>query len=207
MAALDTDMVIIFSERMSQLHHNGKGNVDFFGLNLRLDRPGQPFIIRHGILQRGRIHHNIQRPVIIVKTDTAFPELILAILEDRNFPGRAEIRSLHAAAVGRCNIRHKHGAVKNHLTVAAQAPAGFEFCVRDMTALDGIQLTFNELDAAFSAGSVAGTGGIDGHIGPAGQLQQIVTCVAFHLNRVSTLNLEGYFHSNSSFRWNKASPV
>ena len=63
-----------------------------------------------------------------------------------------------------------------------------------MAALEGLQLTFNELDPALATGTVAGTGGIDGHIGPTGQFQQIITGVTFNLNRACALNLEGYFH-------------
>ena len=64
----------------------------------------------------------------------------------------------------------------------------------DVAGLDGLHLTLDELDPALAAGAVTGAGGIDGYIGPASQLQQIIALVTFDHNRVSTLNLEGYFH-------------
>ena len=69
-----------------------------------------------------------------------------------------------------------------------------------MAALDGIQLTLDQLDPAFAAGAVAGAGGINGHIAAAGQLQQIITGVTFKNNRGRALDLEGNLHGICSFR-------
>ena len=93
------------------------------------------------------------------------------------------------------NIRHKNRAVPHDFAVAAQPPACFIFLVSDMAALKSLQLTLDELDPALAAGAVAGTGSVDGHIGPPRQLQQIITGVTFNANGASALNLEGYFHA------------
>ena len=69
-----------------------------------------------------------------------------------------------------------------------------------MTALYGFQLSLNQLDTAFAAGAVAGARCVDGHIGPPGQFQQIISGVAIDGYGIGSLDLEGYFHTRKSFR-------
>ena len=126
--------------------------------------------------------------------DAAVLQILLAVLENGDLLGARKVRGLHAALVGGCDIRHQHGAVAADLAAAGQTPAGFIFLVGDMAGGDGVHLALNKLHAAFAAGAVAGAGGVNGHIGTAGQLQQVITGVAFDYNGASALNLEGYFH-------------
>ena len=190
----------VLPQDMGQADHHRERNTDFRRFHPGLDGPLQPLIVRHGVFQGRIFHPDVQSPEIIVKADTAFPQFLLAILKNGNFFGTAEVRGLHSVPVGAGNIRHEHGAVGTDLAVAAQAPAGFIFFVGDVTAPDGFQLTFNEPDSAFAAGTVAGAGSVDGHIGSSCSLQQIITGVTFHCNRASALDLEGYLHIGSSFR-------
>ena len=59
---------------------------------------------------------------------------------------------------------------------------------------DAVELALQQLHTAFAAGAIAGAGRIDGHIGSSGQLQQIITGIAFYNDGTTAFNLEGYFH-------------
>ena len=121
-------------------------------------------------------------------------KMVLAIFKNGDLLGAGEVRSLHPGLVSAGDIRDEHHAVSHHLAVAAEAPAGLKFFVCDMAAPDSPQVALQELDPALAAGAVAGTGSVNGHIDPAGQLQQVVACVTFNNNGICSLNLEGYFH-------------
>ena len=130
---------------------------------------------------------------MIGKFNAAFLQLILAVLKNGNLLGAAQIRSLHPALVGGCNIRHKYGAVPYYLTIAGQPPAGLKFFLTDVAGLDGLHLALHQLHPAFAAGAVTGAGSIDGHIGTTGKLQQIIPNIAFHCDFRRAFNLENYF--------------
>ena len=112
-------MEVILPQGMGKFFHHREGNADFLHFNGCLDRPLQTFIVRHGILQGRRFQPEIQSLEIIVKADSAFPQIPLAGLKNGNFLRTAQIGSLHAAAIGRSNIRNEHRAVRDHPTVAA----------------------------------------------------------------------------------------
>ena len=197
LAALDADVEIVCAEGGGQLHHDGEGDVDLFDTGGGLDGPDQTFNVGHGVIQGGCFHGNIDGTVGIFKNDAAFLQLSLAILENGDFLGRAQVSGLHAALVSAGDVGDENGAVAHNFGVAGQTPAGIIFLGGDMAGGDGFNLALNELHAAFAAGAVAGTGGIDGHVGAASQFQQVITGVTFNLNRGRALNLEGYFHQNS----------
>ena len=196
LAALDADVEIVCTEGGGQLHHDGEGDVDLFGTGGGLNGPDQTFNVGHGVIQGGCFHGNIDGMVGIFKNDAAFLQLSLAILENGDFLRGAEVSGLHAALVSAGDVGHENGAVAHNLGVAGQTPAGVIFLGGDMAGGDGFNLALNQLHATFAAGAVAGTGGIDGHVGAASQFQQVITGVTFNLNRGRALNLEGYFHSN-----------
>ena len=116
---LDADGKIMFPESMGQLRHNAEGHMDLLHSQLRLDGPGQTLNIGHGIIQ-GRLRHgHHQGAEVIDKVDAAFPELILAVLENGDLLGGRQVGGLHPALVGGGDVRHKNGAVGQHLGVAA----------------------------------------------------------------------------------------
>ena len=182
---------------MGQLHHDGKGNFYGFHPQRFLNGPGEPLVVRHGVVQGGLRQGEHQAAVVVFKMDAAFSQLGLAVLENFDLLGAAEVSGFHPGLVGAGNVRHQDGDVRQHLGAAGQPPAGRIFLVGDVAALGGFQLTLDQLDLAFAAGAVAPTGGINGHIAAAGQLQKIVSGVAFNLNRAPALNLEGYLHGIS----------
>ena len=184
---------------MSQLHHNGEGNLYILHTQRTLNCPGKTLIIGHSIIQSGFFHFHHNAAKRIDEFNAAFPQVCLALFKDGNLLGRGKVRGLHTALVSRGNIGHKDHAIGNHFAVTAQAPAGFKFFCGDMAGGNGLQLTFDELYAALAAGAVTGAGRIDGNIAAASQFQQIITGITLHHNRVSTLNLEGYFHIRKSF--------
>ena len=55
---------------------------------------------------------------------------------------------------------------------------GFSFLGRNR-----LHLAFQQLHAALAAGAIDAAGRINGHIGPTGQLQQIISGVAFDLEK------------------------
>ena len=62
-----------------------------------------------------------------------------------------------------------------------------------MTGLDTVQTAFDELYPAFAAGTIAGAGSVNGHIGPAGSFQQVIPGVAGDGDGSSALNFENHF--------------
>ena len=71
--------------------------------------------------------------------------------------------------------------------------AGIVLFLGDMPGGNGLQFALQQLHTALAAGAVAGTGGIDGHIGPTGQLQQIVTGVALDADAFGAFDLKQDF--------------
>ena len=192
--ALDADMEIVFAQDLCHLHHDGVGDLHLTVGHLLFDRPDQTLDVGHGVVGAGRSHFHIQCHKVVIKNDAAGLQIILGILKNGDLLGGGQVGGLHAGLVGGGNVGHQHGAVAHHLGVAAEPPARGKFLVGDMTAADGVQFALDELDTALAAGAVAGAGCVDGHIGTAGQFQQIITGVAFNDNRAAALNLEGYFH-------------
>ena len=66
--------------------------------------------------------------------------------------------------------------------------------------MGGFQVTLDELHPALAAGTVAAAGGIDGHICPAGNFQQVITGAAFYGYFGGTFNLKNDF-------WHKKIPA
>ena len=187
-------MEIVLPQGGCQLLHDMERHMNALHLQGSLHAPNQPLHIGHGIVSGGGFHDHIQGHEIVEKFDAAFLQSRLAILKNGDLLGAAEVCGLHSGLVGAGDVRHEHGAVGDHLAVTAEPPAGIIFLVGDVAAGNGVQLTLDQLHTAFAAGAVAGARGIDGHISPSCQLQQIISGVAFNLNRASALDLEGYFH-------------
>ena len=192
--ALDADGEMVLPEGMGQLYHDGEGNVDVLHAESFLNGPGQPLVVGHGIVQCRLCHGDDLGAVAVFKMDAAGFQIVLTLGKNRHFLGAAKVGGLHAGLVGAGNIRHEHGAVGAHLGRAGQPPAVAIFFIGDMAAPGGFQVALHELHAAFAAGAVTGAGGVDGHVGPTGQLQQIISVVAFDDNGACALDLEGYFH-------------
>ena len=198
--ALDTDGEVMLPQRGCQLDHDGIGHLHFLHAKLSRNRPLKALHIGHGIVQGRLCHGDHHGAEIVGKGNAAFLQLCLAILKNGDLLGRGKVSGLHPALVSGGNVRHQHGAIGDHLAVAAQAPAGIIFFVGDMAGGNGIHFAVQQLHTALAAGAVTGAGGVDGHIGTAGQLQQVITGVTFDLNRAAALDLEGYFHLWKSFR-------
>ena len=162
-----------------QFHHDGEGNLYFFYPQGILHRPGETLHIGHGVIQSGLTHGDHQRAEGVFKGNAALAQLGLAFFKNRHFLGTAQVGGLHAALIGRGDVGDEHGAVGEHLAVAGKAPAGIKFFLRNVAAGDGFHLAVQQLYPALAAGAVAGAGGINSHIGPAGQLQQVVAHLGF----------------------------
>ena len=102
-----------------QLFHDAEGNLHRIHFQLLLDGPGQTLVVRHGVLQGGLLHGQLQAQEGIFKDNTAFLQLLLGLLEDGHFLRGAEVGGFHPGLVGRGDIRHQHGAVPYHLAAAA----------------------------------------------------------------------------------------
>ena len=87
--ALDTDSEVVFPQSVGQLHHNGKGNFYVFHVQSALDRPGQALIVGHGVVQGRCFHLHNYGAERISKGNAAAPQVILAVLKNRDLLGRA----------------------------------------------------------------------------------------------------------------------
>ena len=188
--ALDANPKTVFPEGGGKLYHDRIGNLHGFRSGFRLNGPGEPLVVRHGVIQGRLVHPKNQSPEAIFESDTAFLKLALAGFKDGDFLGGGKVRGFHPGLVGAGNIGDKYDAVPGDLAAAAEPPARLIFLVRDVPGPEGIQLPGYQLHPAFAAGAVAGAGGVDGNIGPPCQLQKIASHAALHRNLGGTLNLK-----------------
>ena len=191
---------MVLPQSVGKTNHDGEGNVDILHPEGVLNGPGQALIVGHGVLQRRLCHGDDLGAEAVDEMNAAAFQILLALVKNRHFLGTAQVGGFHSGLVGTGNIRHEHGAVGTHLGRTGKAPALLVFLVGDVAALGRFQFSLDELNAAFTAGAVAGAGGVDGHIGPACQLQKIFSGVAFNDNGACALDLEGYFHERVPFR-------
>ena len=195
---LNAHFKVVFPEGGCHLHHDLKGNGDMLHTYGLFHRPGQPLHVGHGVVQGGLGHLHHHTAVVVGKRQAAFLQLLLAVGKDLNFLGTAQVGSLHSGLVSAGNIGHQYGHITGHLGAAAQSPAILPLLVGDMAALDRIQLAFQKLHTAFAAGTVTGTGRINGHIGTPCQFQQVFACIAVNQYRGCPFNLECNFHIRKS---------
>ena len=195
MDTLDTQVEPVGSEHGCQMLHHMVRHPDILHLQNGLYAPDQALHVRHGIFHIGLGHNHIQRQIVIIKLNAAFLQGFLTFLEYRDFLGTGQVCGFHPGLIGRGNVRHQNRAVGQHLTIAAEPPALIIFLLRDMAAGDRLQLSLQQLHTALAAGAVTGTGCVNGHVGTARQLQQVISLITFNGDRAAALDLEGYFHS------------
>ena len=188
--ALDADAEIVLPEGMGQLHHHREGNAHMLHAQCILDGPGQPLVVRHGILQGGLCQRQHLSQAGIFEVNAAVLQVLLALVKNRHFLGAAQVGGLHPGLVGAGNVRHENGAVGNDLGGAGQPPALLVLVIADMPGGHGFQLALHQLDTALTAGAVAGAGCVNGHIGAASQLQKVVADIALDGNRLAAFDLE-----------------
>ena len=188
--ALDANAPVVFPQRAGQLDHDGEGDMYFFHTQRILGRPNKTLDVGHGVVQGGFGHGNNRSAEGIGKFNAAGFQLRLAFFENSHFLRTGKVGGFHTALISGSNIRNKDGAVAGDFAVAAQTPAGVKLFLRNVAAGEGVQLTINQLHTTLAAGAVTGAGGIDGHIGPSCQFQQIVADLGFDHHGGSAFDLE-----------------
>ena len=137
-----------------------------------LQRQRQPLRVGHGILQRWRLHGDLRLHEIVAELHTRRFQILLQPGKDGDLLPGGQVSGLHTALVGGRNVRHQHRHIGRHFAGAAQTPAGGIVLVGDVAGLQALHRPLQQLHAALAAGTVAGTGCVDGHIGGTGGLQQ-----------------------------------
>ena len=101
------------------------GELDFRAAVERVLRgKRQPLGVRHGIVQRGLRELKNRRNEIAADVYARLADVLLKLIERRNLFASRKVGGLHAALVGRRNVRHLHDHIGRGLARAAQAPTG-----------------------------------------------------------------------------------
>ena len=194
---LDADVEVLLPENVGKLHHDAVGDFHICHPKLLLDGPAQALVVGHGVVQRGLCHKHFHGPIGIFKMDAAVAQILLALLENGDFMRAGKVCHPHSALIGAGNVGDENGAVAADLAAAGESPALVVFFLENMVAGQGLHLSRHQFYPALAAGAVAGAGSVNGHVGPAGQLQQIIAVVAVNDDGIRPFNLENYLtHEN-----------
>ena len=197
---LDANPKTVFPEGRGKLYHDRIGNLHGVRSGFCLNGPGEPLVVRHGVVESRLVHPENQGPEPVFESNAAFLKLALAGFKNGDFLGGGQIGGFHPGLVGAGNVGNEYGAVPGDLAAAAEPPARFIFLVGDVPGPEGIQLPGYQLHPAFAAGAVAGAGGVDSHIGPPCQFQQIASHAAIHRDLGGALNLkDDLWHTKTCF--------
>ena len=91
-AALDADVEVMLPEGGGQTDHHRVGDADGLHPQSVLNGPGQPLVVRHGVLQAGLGHGQDQAAVGIDEMDAALFQVLLGLVEDGYLLGGGQIR-------------------------------------------------------------------------------------------------------------------
>ena len=83
----------------------------------------QPLGVRHGIVQRGLRELKNRGNEIAADVYARLADVLLKLIERRNLFAGRKVGGLHAALVGRGNVRHLHNNVRRGFARAAEPPA------------------------------------------------------------------------------------
>ena len=125
------------------------------------------------------------------RTNARILQLLAEIFKDGNLLWRAEVRHFHPGAVSGGDIGHLNLRVAADLGQAGQPPAGGVLLAGDVAVDGGVQTAGGQPDPAFAAYAVAGAGGVDGHIGFPGHIQELFTGVGVDRHRIAGFKAEG----------------
>ena len=140
---------------------------------LLLHRPEQPLIVGHGVVQGGGGEGQGKEGQIAGEVDAGGEHLGPQPLKNGDLLRGVQIGHLHAAAVGGGDIGHLNYRVAGDRGAAGQPPAVGVLLLGDVAAGGRVHLPLNQADPALAAAAVAGAGGVDGHVGLPGQLQEV----------------------------------
>ena len=164
-----------------------------------LHRPQQPLVVRHGVRQGGLGQLHGQEAQVAGEGEARLHELPAEIVEDSHLLRGAQVRHLHAVAVGGGDVRHLDLRVAADLGQAGQAPAGGVLLGGDVAVDGGVQVAGGQTDPALSAHPVAGAGSVDGHVGLPCHVQQLLPGVGGDDHRVPALDDEFNGKHSGSF--------
>ena len=155
----------VVAQGLRQAAHSVPRQTDGVDAVLRLERAGQALVIGHGVVERRLLELKIDGAEAVAEADACTLDAREQLLEDTDLLAAGQVGRLHAAAVGRGDVRHEHHGVGRRVHAARQAPAVCILLVGDMGRLRAGQLAGDELHAALAARAVAGARRIDGDVG------------------------------------------
>ena len=161
----DAHVELAFAQRGGQLAQHGVGDDHVLCAGFVPDRPGEALVVWHGVIQGGMGHGELGSEEGVFQRNTGGLDVRLELFKHGDFLAGAKVGRLHPALVGRGDVRHLHRHVRDDAAAAAEAPALVIFLLGDVAGGQGFEFSLQELYAAFAAGTVAGAGGVDGHIG------------------------------------------
>ena len=155
----------VVAQGLRQAAHGVPRQADGVDAVLRLERAGQALVIGHGVVERRFLELKVDGAEAVAEADACTLDAREQLLEDTDLLAAGQVGRLHAAAVGRGDVRHEHHGVGRRVHAARKAPAVCILLVGDMGRLRAGQLAGDELHAALAARAVAGARRIDGDVG------------------------------------------
>ena len=195
------DLEIALPQYLAQVfqHRVGQHDVALVYAGGGLHRPEEPLVVGHGVVQRGLVQLQGQEGQVAAKGHARVLQLLAEVLKNGDLLRGAEVGHLHPGAVSGGDVGYLDLRVAGDGGQAGQPPAGIVLLLGDVAVDGGVQAAGGQPDPAFAAHAVAGTGGVDGHVGLPGHVQELFAGVGVDGHRGTGFETEGNGkHRNNS---------
>lgn len=108
----------IVAQSLRQAAHGVPRQTDGVDAVLRLERAGQALVIGHGVVERRLIELKVDGAEAVAEADACTLDAREQLLEDTDLLAAGQVGRLHAAAVGRGDVRHEHHGVGRRVHAA-----------------------------------------------------------------------------------------